>query len=255
MSSEKQRPEVESSGYADGVAAVDRALAILNAFRSQDRSLSLAELAARTGLYKSTMLRIIGSLIRGGMLDRLEDGRYRVGAATFRLGAIFQRSFAVADILQPIMRELSDETGENVAYYVRSGETRTCLFRVESRHAIRYTVREGDVLPLYAGSGGRVLAAFSGEPGEPYETIRRTFHHVSIGDRDAETVGISVPVFALGGTLAGALTVAGPASRVDANFIRDFRSPLLKAAARATRSFGEDPGALLAASAEVSPAV
>jgi hypothetical protein len=33
-----------------GVAALDRAIAILDAFATADRSLSLAEIAARTGL-------------------------------------------------------------------------------------------------------------------------------------------------------------------------------------------------------------
>ena len=42
----------------DGVAALDRAIAILNAFTAADRSLSLAEIAARTGFYKSTILRL-----------------------------------------------------------------------------------------------------------------------------------------------------------------------------------------------------
>ena len=43
---------------ATGVAAVDRALAILDAFTDQDQKLSLAELAKRTGLYKSTAIRL-----------------------------------------------------------------------------------------------------------------------------------------------------------------------------------------------------
>ncbi|RUX68826.1 IclR family transcriptional regulator, partial [Mesorhizobium sp. M2A.F.Ca.ET.040.01.1.1] len=43
-----------SSARADGVAALERAIAILDAFTAADRSLGLAEIAARTGLYKST---------------------------------------------------------------------------------------------------------------------------------------------------------------------------------------------------------
>ena len=55
-------------GRADGVAALDRAIAILDAFAAADRSLSLAEIAARTGLYKSTILRLANSLLRGQLL-------------------------------------------------------------------------------------------------------------------------------------------------------------------------------------------
>lgn len=228
----------------DGVAALDRAISILNVFTTTDRSLSLAEIAARTGFYKSTILRLSGSLIRGQLLERLEDGRYRIGPAAFRLGAIYQRSFVAMDVLLPVMRELSDLSLESVAFYVRSGDTRTCLHRIESKHAIRYMVREGDVLPLFAGSGGRVLAAFSGAEGEPYETIRRTYHYMSLGDRDPETAGISAPVFGPGRALIGALTLAGPRSRVDASFLARMVRPLLEASARATRGFGEDASAI-----------
>ncbi|TIS12969.1 MAG: IclR family transcriptional regulator, partial [Mesorhizobium sp.] len=67
-----------SQAPADGVAALDRAIAILDAFTIADRSLGLAEIAARTGLYKSTILRLANSLMRGQLLERLEDGRYRI---------------------------------------------------------------------------------------------------------------------------------------------------------------------------------
>jgi DNA-binding IclR family transcriptional regulator len=239
-----QHSEVAAAPAADGVAALDRAISILDAFTVADRSLGLADIAARTGLYKSTILRLAGSLIRGQLLERLDDGRYRVGPAAFRLGAIYQRSLATMDVLLPVMRDLSEQSWESVAFYVRSGDMRTCLYRIESKHPIRYMVREGDVLPLLVGSGGRVLAAFSGAEGEPYETIRRTYHYVSLGDRDPETAGISAPVFGPGRALIGALTLAGPRSRVDAAFLARMKRPLLEAAAGATRSFGEDASAI-----------
>lgn len=228
----------------NGVAALDRAIAILDVFATADRSLSLAEIAARTGLYKSTILRLANSLLRGQLLERLDDGRYRVGPATFRLGALYQRSVVAIDILLPIMRDLAERSWESVAFYVRSGDVRTCLYRVESKHPIRYTIREGDVLPLLAGSGGRVLAAFSGQQGEPYETIRKTYHCLSVGDRDPETAGVSAPVFGPGPTLLGALTLSGPSTRVDAAFLQRMKNPLIEAAARATRAFGEDASML-----------
>jgi DNA-binding IclR family transcriptional regulator len=233
---------------ATGVAALDRAIAILMAFTAADRSLSLAEISARTGLYKSTILRLVASLMRAQMLERLEDGRYRIGPALFTLGSIYQRALAPADILLPIMRELSDLSSESVAFYVRSGNVRTCLYRIESLHAVRYMVREGDVLPLEAGSGGRVLAAFSGAEGPPYEAIRRDYCYVSTGERDAETSGISAPVFGPGRVLVGALTLAGPSSRVDRAFLERMKRPLLEAAARATRAFGENASELERAS-------
>ena len=234
---------------AHGVAALDRAVAILNAFTTVDRSLSLAEIAARTGLYKSTILRLAASLTRAHLLERLDNGHYRIGVTAFRLGTLYQRSFAPADVLLPIMRNLSSESGESVAFYARTGDMRTCLYRVESAHPIRYHVNEGDVLPLTSGSGGRVINAFSGAEGEPYESIRAVYYFISIGDRDPDTAGLSAPVFGPGRSLVGALTLAGPRSRLDARRLADVKPALLRAAARATRAFGEDASRLeLAAS-------
>ena len=111
------------------------------------------------------------------------------------LGAIYQRSLRLGDILLPLMHELADQTGESVSFYSRHGDVRVCLHRVDSKHAVRDHVREGDVLPLDRGSGGRILRAFSGAKGEPYEMIRREHSYASVGERDAETAGISVPIF------------------------------------------------------------
>jgi DNA-binding IclR family transcriptional regulator len=115
---------------SEGVAVIDRACAILFAFRPDDAALTLAELAARTGLYKSTLLRLAGSLIQHRLLLRLDDGRYQLGSATFMLGALYQRSLNVGDILMPLMRELAETSGESVSFYVRDEAVRVCLHRV-----------------------------------------------------------------------------------------------------------------------------
>src|SRR5919199_1071137 len=73
-----------------GVATADRVLSILTAFRRGDGALELAELAARTGLVKSTIMRLAISLERYGFLMRQHDGSYRLGAEGGRLRAIFQ---------------------------------------------------------------------------------------------------------------------------------------------------------------------
>lgn len=228
----------ERTEAAGGVAALDRAFAILEAVAAGTGPLPLAEIANRTGLYKSTILRIAESLMAARMLERTADGRYRIGSAALRYAASYQRSVAPAEILLPIMRELADLSRESVAFYVRTRDVRTCLYRIESQHAVRYTVQEGSVLPLENGSGGRVLAAFSGWEGEPYETIRRTGVYVSIGERDADTAGVSAPVFGRGQTLVGAMTLAGPRPRVGPAVLERMTGPLKAAAARATVAFG-----------------
>lgn len=91
---------------------------------------------------------------------------------------------------------------------------RTCLVRVEGPQAIRHHIRVGEGLPLDKGSPGRVILAFSGEPGPPYEKIRRTGYYISIGERDPEVASVSAPVFGMNWRLLGSVGISGPASRL-----------------------------------------
>jgi len=55
----------------------------------------------------------------------------------------------------PLTGRLRDDSGESVSFYVRRKSLRVYLHRVDSTQAIRDYVREGEVLPMDTGSGGR----------------------------------------------------------------------------------------------------
>jgi len=218
----------KSSAGAGGVAAVDRALLLLTAFRAGDRSLSLTELAGRARLVKSTTLRLIASLAHFGLVQRLEDGRYALGPEVARLQTVYTASFPLETVVPPVLRALAAQTRESAAFHVRQGDKRLCLYRVDSPQPIRDHVRVGDLLPLDRGAGGRVLMAFSGSRGALYERVRKDGVAALVGDRSPELAGISAPVFQAGGEIAGAVTLTMPASR-----FRKSQVAPVKAAARA----------------------
>src|ERR1700749_4769706 len=139
---EKELPAVS------GVSAAERALAVLTAFRRGDGALSLAELAERTGLVQSTIMRLAVSLQRYRLLARLPDGSYRLDAETLRLGTAYQQAFCLADHVMPVLEQLTAKTDETTSFYVRNGEDRLCLFRVETTNRIRMTVQPGDTRPM-----------------------------------------------------------------------------------------------------------
>lgn len=221
-----------------GVAAVDRAIAILRAVGAAEGPATLAALAAATGFHKSTILRLAASLEAGGMLMRDPDGRFRLGPALLDLGTRFQDGAAPAELLMPAMRALALLSGESVAFYVPAGPARVCLHRVESPQALRYTVHVGAVLPLDRGSGGRVLAAHLGAGDALHAAVRaRGFHH-SDGERDPQVAGVSVPVLRAGGGIAGALTIAGPRQRLTPARVAEILPALREAGAALTRALG-----------------
>ncbi len=221
-----------------GVIAVERALAVLDAFTADDRSLSLAELARRVGLSKPTVLRFTKSLARGGYLVRNNDATWRLGPKLARLGMLYQAGFRIEDYVQPALRRLAQETGESAAFYVREGDMRLCLFRVDSPQSIGHHARTGDLLPLARGAPGRVLLAFSGEPGEVYDKIRRESFYATSGERDPQVGSLAYPVFRFGQQLVGVLAVTGPTARFDEATVAQHLKPLRSIANELTRQLG-----------------
>jgi DNA-binding IclR family transcriptional regulator len=217
-----------------GAAAVDRAISLLAAFRPGDKALTVTALAERTRLYKSTVLRLLASLAHGGLMQRTAEGHWSLGPEISRLASIYAASFSLGDVVVPVMRALVESTGESVAFHVRQGDRRLCLFRVDSPHLLRDHVRAGDLLPLDRGAGGRVLLAFSGARGRIYDQVRRDGYVMVTGDRVPGLVGVSAPVWSSTGTLAGALTLTVPEQRFQPAFVDELR----KGAARLTALLG-----------------
>jgi DNA-binding IclR family transcriptional regulator len=219
----------------EGVAAVERALSLLVAFGEGEDALTLATLAARTGLYKSTILRLLASLERFRCVERRPDGRWALGPMLFVWGSRYRRSLALEALLPPALAELAARTGETASFWRREGEHRLCLMRVGSRSPIRDDIHPGALLPLPHGAGGRVLVEFcqfGAATAGP--RLRSTF-----GERNPETAGIAAPVFGADGALLGALAISGPKARLyDARLALE---PVVEEAAAAlTRRLGGD---------------
>lgn len=226
--------------FKGGVAAVDRALTILDAFREGDASLTLTELSKRTGFYKSTTMRLAESLERFGYLRRLEGGNYVLGPKPLHLGALYQKQFRTADYVPAALRAVVDELGEGASFFIRDNDRRICLHRADSARAVRDAVKEGDVLPLHVGASGHVLLAFNGLAGEKYDTIRRRLYSASAGERDAETDAVACPVLGVGDKIVGALSVSGPKYRMEKLPLEKVLPVLFRHAQSLTRCFGGD---------------
>lgn len=198
-----------------GVAAVDRALAILKAFENSIDGMTLTDLIHATGLYHSTILRLCESLEDAGMLKRLPDQRYMLGPTSFHLGMLYQSSFRLQDYALPVLRKLVAATRETVALYVREGNQRVCLHHLELQRSVRMHVREGDRFPLERGAAGKIMLSMAGQEGPDFEAIRQANYSISLGERDAESAAIACPVFGLNQRLVCVISLGLPRFRFD----------------------------------------
>jgi DNA-binding IclR family transcriptional regulator len=229
---------LEDSMEEKGVATLERALTILAAFTEADLSLPLAEISRRTGLYKSTLLRLLVTLERFGYIGQQADGNYHVGPAALYLGGIYQRWVRPPEVINPILVRLVEETEESASFNVREGTVRVCVYRVDSPQKIRDHVRVGDVLPLPDGAAGKVLSAFDVSPDDvQWDAVREACFASSRGEISRDTAAVSAPVFEAGGRCIGALAITGPASRFTDEKVAHMRIQLIRSALDLTFKF------------------
>lgn len=234
--------------------------AILDAFSLLRPELTLAEIRAETGLPHSTVQRLVTNLVQEGMLDRRDD-HYRIGIRMTHWAAPARQGLDFLELLTPVLRRLRDELGETVCIFRESQGSRVCVALAETRRLLRRAVEVGDLMPLHAGSAGRVLLAWKPELAEKvYESGLRSMTEQTItdaasldaavaktradgfaittGERVSGASGLSAPIFGPRGELYGALTVMGPAMRMPYDVCASWIEPVVAAAAEATRLIG-----------------
>lgn len=226
----RNEPMDEQAEAGGGVIAVTRALSLMEAFEVGEATLSLAELSRRSGMHKTTALRLARTLAMSQYMVQAEDGQWRLGPAAGWLGARYQAGFDVNRVVEPVLHELVRATGESASFYVREGDIRACVARVEGPQSVRHHVRVGERLPLNKGAPGRVILAFSGAKGEPYESIREQGFHISMGEREAEVASVAAPVFGVNWRLLGSMCISGPSARLTMPRLEKYAKLIIRSA-------------------------
>ncbi|ADU98134.1 IclR family transcriptional regulator [Alicycliphilus denitrificans] len=228
----------EPSDKSDGVAAVDRALHIATALANSPQALTLTELSNVTGMYKSTLLRLLASLERAGLVTHRADKRYALGPLAFVFGRSFEQVHGLQGAIQPILQWLVEQGTESPSFHVRHDQShRLCLMRIDSNHSTLDRVRTGDLLPLHKGAAGKVITTL--EQGSQAQTAAAgDLVFTSFGERDPLCGAIAAPVFGPSASLLGAISVSGPLERFSELAVQRMKTLVLAAAQRATHSLG-----------------
>lgn len=105
------------------IKTMGKLVSVLDCFSTSERALTVGDIAARTGLPRSTAHRSINALKEVGFLDqdRRRDS-YRLGLKLFQLGTTVLHSMDIQSEARPFVEALSTLTGENVHLCVFDGE-------------------------------------------------------------------------------------------------------------------------------------
>jgi DNA-binding IclR family transcriptional regulator len=240
---------------------IERAFSLLESLTSDPRGLPMQTLAEQLDIPKSATHRMLGELIRLGYVrQNPENSRYHLSTKLVAMGFRYLASSG-ADIVQPILDRLAQETGELVRLGVIDGERQTWIAKSQgARSGLRYDPDMGRDAPLfYTASGHAWLASMSDAqalvlvekqgianredfgPNAPasnaelLERLRIAREHGYAWVVESSAVGTSalaaVVRHPLAGHVIGVLSVAGPTARMPEERMHQLAPSLLGAAA------------------------
>lgn len=245
----------QSKEAARHVEAVLSALDILDCFQTHP-GLTLKAIIDMTGLTRSRVMRLIGTLeARGYVVGNPDTRTYHPGIKLSILAKTFERNNRVEVMIRPVLKQLSAHTGESATFYVCDGLERVALAREEGRHAIRYTIAEGQRYALNrGGAASKVLLAFSpselsaavfDDPATDTRTLKREIaktrkqgYAVSQAENTPGASSLATPVFGADGNLAGAMTLSGPSIRMTAEQVEKWIDLIVETAGYLSNRLG-----------------
>ncbi|MES0809218.1 IclR family transcriptional regulator [Roseibium sp. SCPC15] len=149
---------------------VSRAVAVLRCFDEGERSLTLAELTARTGLNKVTTFRLAETLFAEGLLNKdARTGIYSISYGLISMARALLDPSGLISRAQPIIQAAREATGETVDINLREGREAVVVSEIHSPQPVRYTLGQGFRADLRVGAAG--WAILSQLPEEETENI------------------------------------------------------------------------------------
>jgi DNA-binding IclR family transcriptional regulator len=229
-----------------------RALTLLEAFTPEHPTLTLSELARRSGFPLSTTHRLALDLVGWGAIERDDrSGRFHIGLRLWEIASLAPRGLVLRESALPVMEDLAHVTQENVQLGVRDGHEVVFVERIRSRDSVALRTRVGGRFALPPTGVGLALLAHA--PAHVQEEVcsapltrftehticdpdilRRTLADirrtgVAVSDRQitSDAVSVAAPIFDRTHTIRAAVSVV-----VDADTAAPYMlAPLLRAAA------------------------
>ena len=141
------------------VQSVERAFGVLRSLSSGPARLS--EIAERTELPKSTVSRLLSTLVDVGAVERSDDrGEYGLGELIIDLSVSAGPERSLIAFARPSLEELSAATGEAAGLSVLDGTRVHYLDQVDTTHEVSVRDWTGESLDAHAVPSGLVMAAF-----------------------------------------------------------------------------------------------
>jgi len=255
---------VENGGERSTHQSLGRGLRILETVAGISGGASLAEVARRTDLARSTTHYLLQALVAHGYLHQQPGARhYRLGLKVFRLAGQPLESEQITASAMPVLNELSRLTHESVAIGIFRDDAVTLVATRDTDGPVRVVQSVGARRPLHCTALGKVLLAWLPDTerarmmtGLRFEKFTpKTIMQIDAFERELRRVRnagyaiddeefvlgvrcIAAPVFDECNKPAMALSVIGPRQRMTHQRLKDCRPALLECTRKLTARLG-----------------
>ncbi|AJA50044.1 transcriptional regulator KdgR [Clostridium pasteurianum DSM 525 = ATCC 6013] len=146
------------------VQSVDRTLSILELLSDYENGLGITEISEKVNLHKSTVHRLLNTLMVKGYVQQSEDSnRYKLTLKLFELGSKKVEKMNIVNVARPLLKELMEKTNEVIHLVVREGIDIVYVAKVESQNPIRMYSRIGKKSPMYCTAVGKSMMSHMSE--------------------------------------------------------------------------------------------
>jgi IclR family pca regulon transcriptional regulator len=248
--------DVEPKGRTEHVQSLERGLAVLSAFTARDTSLTITDVAARTGLSRATARRLLLTLEQLGYVES-NRREFSLTPTVLELAKPFAGPVDPWGFAKPYLQSLTDRLEESASIAVLDGTDILYVARTPTRRLMTLAVTVGSRLPAHATSKGRVLLAFLPEAElEAYfrrSAMERYTDRTVVNEDELRAIlagirtegwaivdqqleeglcSVAAPIVEPNGRVSAALSVCAHAGRVDPTTLRTEFLPLVLETAR-----------------------
>jgi DNA-binding IclR family transcriptional regulator len=240
-----------------GTQAIDRAAELLVRVVESGRPIAVGELAAYTGLPKSTTSRVVGALERRGLVQRSADrGRLSPGPVLLRF-AHRDGGQSLVELAAPVLERVARATRETVNLAVPGPLGAEHLAQRDSDHFVGVTNWVGRRVPHHVAANGKVFMAYDAVPvpsrlerftartitdptalAAELDEVRARGYATAVDELELGLAAIAAPVHETGGSVIAALSISGPTARFDAERREELAPVLLEQASSLSLKLG-----------------
>lgn len=248
----------------DVVQSVDRAFDILEALK--DGEMGLVDLSKKVSLNKSTVHRLLNTLIyRGYVSQNPENNRYKLNLKFLELGTGVLNSLDIVSIAKPHISKLSEKTNEVVHLVLIEQDEIVYIDKIESNNTIRMHSYIGKRIPIYCTAVGKAYMAHlkndefidlwniikdklikltentitsKNNMLKELDTIRNNGFAVDNEENEEGVICVAAPIFNYNKNAKYAISISTPKLRIDEDRIKYFGQLVETAAKEISKELG-----------------